>query len=122
MSRVQVIAGVQRRRRFTLEEKRQVVAEITRPGASLSAVARRHEIAPSLLYVWKKSLAEKQALAPAVVAKVASETPFVRVISSPTQSIPSEPIRVRVGSEILVEFPLTMGVTQLASFISALRS
>jgi transposase len=43
-----------RRRRFTAEEKRQLVAEALAPGSSISLVARRHEIASSLLFRWRR--------------------------------------------------------------------
>ena len=41
-SRVEVITGVARRRRFTTEQKLAVVAETMQPGMSISYVARRH--------------------------------------------------------------------------------
>jgi len=43
-----------RRRRFTAEEKRQLVAEATAPGSSVSLVARRHELSSSLLFRWRR--------------------------------------------------------------------
>lgn len=42
-----------RRRRFTPEQKRRLLDEATAPGQSISEVARRHGIAPSLLFKWK---------------------------------------------------------------------
>jgi transposase len=43
-----------RRRRFTAEEKRQLVAEAMAPGSSISLVARRHEISSRLLFRWRR--------------------------------------------------------------------
>lgn len=43
-----------RRRRFTAEEKGQLVAEALAPGSSISLVARRHEISSSLLFRWRR--------------------------------------------------------------------
>jgi len=54
--KVHVITSVERRRRFSDEEKRQIVAEAAMPGASVSAVARNHGIAPNLLFAWRKAL------------------------------------------------------------------
>jgi transposase len=54
--RVQVITGVERRRRFTAEEKQAMVAEADLPGASVSGVAKRHGIATNLLFQWRKAL------------------------------------------------------------------
>ena len=42
------------RRRWSGEEKRALVAETFLPGGSVTAVARRHEINPSMLFTWRK--------------------------------------------------------------------
>jgi transposase-like protein len=44
------------RRRWTLEEKRAVVGESQASSASVSAVARRHGLAPALLFRWRREL------------------------------------------------------------------
>lgn len=44
------------RRRFSEEDKRQIVAEAVQPGASLSEVARRYGIAARVLFRWKQQL------------------------------------------------------------------
>lgn len=43
-----------RRRRFTAEEKRGLVAEAVAPGSSVSLVARRNGISSSLLFRWRR--------------------------------------------------------------------
>ena len=45
-SKVEVITGVARRRRFSTELKLAVVAETMRPGMSVSYVAPRHGLSP----------------------------------------------------------------------------
>jgi transposase len=45
-SKVEVIIGVARRRRFTTEQKLLVVNETLQPGMSISYVARRYELSP----------------------------------------------------------------------------
>lgn len=45
-----------RRRRYTLEEKRRLVAESYEPGISISRVARRHEINANLLFTWRRQM------------------------------------------------------------------
>ena len=42
------------RRRWTAEEKRQIVEETRAPGSSVSLVARRHDINANLLFKWKR--------------------------------------------------------------------
>ena len=54
MERIEVITSVQRRRRYTGQEKAQFVAMTLQPGSSVSSVARQYGITPSLLFKWKK--------------------------------------------------------------------
>ena len=44
--RIELITGETRRRRWTTEEKAEILAESFQPGASVSEVARRHEPRP----------------------------------------------------------------------------
>ncbi len=46
------ILGLERRRRWSSDEKARLVAETLAPGARVSEVARRNELAPSLLFTW----------------------------------------------------------------------
>ena len=56
--RVEVITSVQRRRRWTAAEKVRLVEEAVQPGSSVSFVARRYGLSPSLLFRWKRRLIE----------------------------------------------------------------
>ena len=60
METVKVMTGVERRRRFTPLEKQAFVEEGLQPGNSLSAVARKHGIAPSLMFNWRRRMKEGQ--------------------------------------------------------------
>ena len=55
--RVEVIQVVQRRR-WTVAEKARMVEESFQPGMNVSYVARRHGVAPNLLFRWRKLMAE----------------------------------------------------------------
>jgi transposase-like protein len=57
-SRVEIITGVARRRRFTTKQKLAVVAETMQPGISISYVARRHGLSPSLVFRWRRLMTE----------------------------------------------------------------
>lgn len=52
--RVEIITGTERRRRWNEEDKRRFVAETFAPGAVVAHVARRHGLAESCLYAWRK--------------------------------------------------------------------
>ena len=50
----EVLTGVQRRRRWTPEEKVQIVEETYLPGMSVSLVGRRHGISGSQIFTWRR--------------------------------------------------------------------
>jgi transposase len=72
--RVEVITSVERRRRWSVAEKRELVAATLEPGASVSAVAREAGIHPSQLFGWRRQM---RALAPTGFAavQIAGEAP-----------------------------------------------
>ena len=54
MNPIEVITSVQRRRRWSVAEKIEIVEETDQPGMSVSYVARKHGISPSQLFKWRK--------------------------------------------------------------------
>jgi transposase len=57
--RVEIITGAERRRRWSEEEKLQLVAEACQPGNSVSQVARRRGISASQLFGWRRKAMTK---------------------------------------------------------------
>ncbi len=55
IDRVEIITGMQRRRRYTAEEKIRLVEQAMQPGMTVSVVARLHAVTPSLLFQWGQS-------------------------------------------------------------------
>ena len=55
---VHVITSVERRRRWSLEEKHSIIQETYIPGMSLSFVARKYDINPSKLFTWRRLMEE----------------------------------------------------------------
>jgi len=56
MTAIEVITSVQRRRRWSRDEKLRIVAESAQPERTASQVARAHGIAPSQLFTWRRQL------------------------------------------------------------------
>jgi len=54
MGTVEVLSGVQRRRRWTAEQKKAMVLETEQPGMSVSVVARKYEVHPNQLFRWRR--------------------------------------------------------------------
>jgi transposase len=82
-------ADSKRRRRVRSEdEKRRIVGETLEPGASVSAVARRHGLNTNLLFTWRREMGRGvSALADDPVAFV----PAVISSAAATASTPSWP-------------------------------
>jgi transposase len=84
----ELLGRVERRRRFSVEQKLAVLAEAMAPGANISAVARRHGLLPAQVYKWRR-LAELGVIG----VPGASELPsFVAV--EITKDVPSLPAPV----------------------------
>jgi transposase-like protein len=84
------------RRRFGAADRKRIVEEACRPGASVSGVARRHGIAPRLLFRWK------QELAPAA----GSGAVFVPVTVADARGQPSaDPSSQQAPAPVIVERP-----------------
>jgi transposase len=56
---MEIITGVERRRRWRLEEKLRLVAECDAPGGSVTRVARQHDISRALLWSWRRQFRER---------------------------------------------------------------
>jgi transposase len=54
-SRVEVVTSVQRRRRWTPEQKLEIVKQTNEPGSSVSIVARQFGISAAQLFQWRKA-------------------------------------------------------------------
>jgi transposase len=54
MSSITVLSGPERRRRWSTEQRAQIVEESFRPGASVATLSRRHDVHPSLIYAWRR--------------------------------------------------------------------
>ena len=82
----ELLGRVERRRRFSVEQKLAVVSEAMAPGANISAVARRRGLLPAQVYKWRR-LAELGVIG----VPGASELPsFVAVeITKDVRSLPA---------------------------------
>ena len=48
------VLGTERRRRWSLQDKLQIVEETMQPGVTVTEVARRHGLAPSVVFTWRR--------------------------------------------------------------------
>jgi transposase len=52
--RVEVLGGLERRRRWSQDDKVRIVEETLAPGAKVTEVARRNGVAASLVFTWRR--------------------------------------------------------------------
>lgn len=125
---MEIITGVERRRRWRDEEKLRILAELDEPGVKFSEVARRHDVSRSLLWQWRdaqrrgKLLAEAPSFVPVRVVPELS-APESQGRSGPTASIPtSDPEDEPAGRiEIVLPDGTAVRVTQAISAVALRR-
>jgi transposase len=50
------MSGPERRRRWSIDRKRELVEASMAPGASIAAIARTADLSPTLIYRWRREL------------------------------------------------------------------
>ena len=116
MAEVEILARVERRRKWTEAEKTALLAEVEAEGGKVSVVARRYRIAESLLYNWRavcKAAAQRSsepiAFVPlGVVGHAENGTPTL--LAAPQAPRPELPVRRRSGERVgMIELDLPTG-------------
>jgi transposase len=118
MARVEVITGIERRRRWSEEQKRALVAESFAPGAVVSAVARRADVSAGQIYRWRQEVrAAVAGFAPLLIAAPDSSTSNGvddgRFCSEPA-------IEVEFAGKIVVRIPGSIRAELAAAVVKAL--
>jgi|SRR5690606_34679464 len=62
--RYEVMTGVERRRRWSDEEKLSVLAQVGVDGETVASVARRHDITRQHIYQWRREMRRKGLMSP----------------------------------------------------------
>jgi len=94
------IITVERRRRWSDEDKRRIVEETLAPAASVNAVAKRHGLHPSQIFSWRRALRESgfapagpTQFAPMVIGEAAVAPP---PLPAPAEAKPAMPFHSRI--------------------------
>jgi transposase len=56
MGQITVFSGPERRRRWSEEDRVQILTEAFSPGACVAEVARRHDVSTALIYTWRSKV------------------------------------------------------------------
>lgn len=123
MARMEIIARVERRRRYSEDEKTVLLAEAEAAGCTIAEFARRHGMAESLLYNWRAnrraqaSIASEpmQFIAYGEVTDAGADLPTIPdkpvARSVPVKSPPDDLVRPHPGARPgVIGIDLTTGV------------
>lgn len=89
------VLGVERRRRWSEDEKLEILSEVGVGGASVTQVAQRHEITRSQIYGWRRDLKKKGLWSPDCGA-VFLPVDFSAAQAPASASAPSRPVPVEL--------------------------
>jgi transposase len=104
MARVEVITGPERRRRWSEEQKRAIVAASFAPGAVVCEVARRADVSAGQIYRWRQELrAVSAGFAQVLIASAESPDQATHEVDCAERAIEVEfagKARVRIPSSV----------------------
>jgi transposase len=106
------VLGTERRRRWSPQDKLQIVEETMQPGVTVTEVARRHGLAPSVVFTWRRLAREGRlggvgpAFVPVEITPVPAQAPSVASTSRHTgliEIVLGRGRRIRVDREVDAE-------------------
>ena len=134
---LEIISGVERRRRWSVADKLRIVAEADEPGAKVAEVARRHEVSRSILWTWRKQARAGELIAseplgflPVVVdTSIAVDAPITASKAPPAASVPADTpsppdqlaITITLANGTRLEISAALSLPALSCIIGALR-
>jgi transposase len=134
---LEIISGVERRRRWSVADKLRIVAEADEPGSKIAEVARRHEISRSILWTWRKQARAGELtasdplgfLAVVVDTSIAVDAPITASNAPPAASVPADTpsppdqlaITITLANGTRLEIGAALSLTALSCIIGALR-
>jgi transposase len=129
---MEIITGVERRRRWRPEDKLRILAELDEPGAKFAEVARRHEVSRGLLWQWRDAhrrgtlVAKEPVFVPLrVVPELPPPEPQPEAARGPSPEPSVEPddrIEIVLPDGTAVRVAESISMTALRRVLAALRA
>lgn len=124
--RVEILTGPGRRRRWSADEKAQIVAETLMPGARVSDVARRWQLCTQQVFTWRRQARHVQAMISTdpVAPSLPTFVPIVAESTAPavTPAANSAPAAIEVKlAGAVVRVASGMDATTLTTVLRAVR-
>lgn len=90
MARMEIISGIERRRRWTKAAKLEILAQADQPGVRIGDVARRHDIYPAQIRLWRRVLSPFDAPSSFVPVRLLDEGALEQPLSSEARRVSIE--------------------------------
>ena len=114
---MEIITGVERRRRWSVAEKLRIVAETEEPGSGIAEIARRYEISRGLLWNWRSQVRRR-----VLRSEPASEFLPVQMIGAPAGGVGNDDkIEITMPDGTSIRFGHDIGLAALRRVMSVLR-
>jgi transposase len=111
MASIEVLAGPERRRRWSVEQKQAIVAAAFGPGAVVREVARQADVTPSLIYRWRRD-------------HRAAANGFAQVLVAPAGGgvaiLPEPTIEIEFAGNARMRIPASVSPALAAAVVAAL--
>lgn len=111
MASVEVLAGPERRRRWSIEQKQAIVAAAFAPRAVVREVARQTDVTPSLIYRWRRDFR-------------AAANGFAQILVAPGDGVPAPPavpaIEIEFADNARVRIPASVSPALAVAVVAAL--
>ncbi|HEX6840367.1 MAG TPA: transposase [Stellaceae bacterium] len=124
MARVEVFTGPERRRRWSEEQKRAIVAASFAPGAVVSEVARRASISAGQIYRWRQELhAAASGFAPVLIAPPTADAgASVNRVRDEQRAEPTIEVEFAAAGKVRVRIPGSVPAELAATVLKVLAS
>jgi transposase len=130
---MEIITGVERRRRWRDEEKLRILAELSEPGVKFSEVARRHDVSRGLLWQWRDAQRRGRLVAatptflplqvvPELAAPPGGSGPPLCAGPPAVEDEPDERIEIVLPDGTAVRVAATISAATLRRVLAALRA
>lgn len=114
--RVEILGAVERRRRWTAEEKVSILDEAFGGGSSVAEVSERRGVSRALIYHWRRQA--REGAIPGVGMTTPAETSFVPVrietLAGPAASARAAPSAARRSTERFSRSKASGGLVEIA--------
>ncbi|WP_431282953.1 IS66-like element accessory protein TnpA [Humitalea sp. 24SJ18S-53] len=123
---MEIITGVERRRRWRAEEKLRILAELDEPGAMFNEVARRNDVSRGLLWQWRDARRRGRLAADVATFVPLRVVPELAGPASPTTCTdpdrePDERIEIMLADGTMVRVTDRISTMALRRILAALR-